>query len=285
MKDEKIPLSFFPPRLLIRPIFKITPLRRILRLHFTKSAWKLFEGGKLQFLLRVDDFPRCDMSFADFVKFYDIIRKLDIPFVLGVTPFLACSCYESRTFSAEEVSFLKHAVYDKISLSLHGFTHKKYEGRKVIGEIDGYKNEEIEFLVFQAKNLFDEYKISFPDSFIPPFNVINLESINILQKYFSVIFGGPLSLTTLGPFGVGEKIKNVIYLPSYEPFYGRCSYFLNELSKILTEREVIIPLTIHWAWETSDNFASLKVLLRQLKDRFVTYNYAKLWWMKRSGIK
>lgn len=70
-KSLVIPLNALNSKLL-RNIHK-HQFGRIIRLHFSKTIWRKLQMGKVKFLLRVDDFPRWDLSFKDFRPFSDLM--------------------------------------------------------------------------------------------------------------------------------------------------------------------------------------------------------------------
>jgi Uncharacterized protein conserved in bacteria (DUF2334) len=250
---------------------------RILRLHFSGSVWGTLRPGKVKFLLRVDDFPRWDLSFEDYLPFSELMNDTKIPFLLGVTPFLNFNNHR-RELTAEEIDYLYSASNNNFALSLHGFTHEKASNPSYYGRLNEYKEDELEQMVSKAQDWFRSQHVPFPQSFIPPFNSMNASNAMVLPRHFPVLFGGPLSLTTMGPLGIGEMIDNALYLPSYFPFYGHCDYLSKNLSKLIGERDVVIPVTVHWAWEITDGFKNLKLFLNEFRDRFVSFNYTLNWW-------
>jgi len=244
-------------------------------MHFKSKVWNCLDTKiNTRFLIRIDDFPRGDLNFSDFMRFHKIMNDYDCPYLLGVTPFL------SKGVSKEELNFLRWHKFHNIDLSLHGFTHEKIGDKKYQGEIDCYSLGELEILIEKAKNFFSENDIEFPDSFIPPFNIIKRDSYEVLSKHFSYMMGGPLSITTLGFYKFLDKINTSFYIPSYFPFYGRVKEIDKGMRHMSMERGIVMVVTIHWAWEINNNFVDLKKFLSQNKDRIVNYSLAKKSWQK-----
>jgi hypothetical protein len=251
-----------------------------LRLHFSSKVWSTLDKNKrAKFLIRVDDFPRNDLSFGDFMEFHKIMNNYNCPYLLGVTPFLP------KGINKKELDFLRSHKFHNVDLSLHGFTHEKLGDNKYQGEVDCYSLAEVEILTQKSKSFFSENNIEFPDSFIPPFNVIKKDSFAVLSKYFPYIMGGPLSVTTLGFYKFLDRINTSLYIPSYFPFYGYVKDIHQKISCISMQRDVVIVITFHWSWEMKDNYSSLIQFLDSYSDRVVNYNDAKINWRKVTNEK
>jgi|APSaa5957512493_1039668.scaffolds.fasta_scaffold05058_3 hypothetical protein len=242
-----------------------------LRNHFSKMKWDGLENGHIQYLLRIDDFPRWDLSLDNYMLFDNILKKHKVSSILGVTPFLNYYLTKREyTLSRNEILYLKSYIERGGTIALHGFTHGLKKNKKIIGTLNLYTEKELIETIHKTNDYFNKIGLSMPKIFIPPFNAVEPFVANILQKYFKILMGGPLTIDTLGPFGVGENVGEMLYLPSYFPFYGHCVELEKNIFKIKNERKVIMPITIHWAWEVGDNFNSLDRLLLKIKNKIVS---------------
>jgi len=242
-----------------------------LKNHFSKKTWGGLKKGQVKFLLRIDDFPRWDLSFEKYLLFDNILKKHKIKSILGITPFLNYySQYGDFRFSENEVQYLKSYMEQGNTIALHGFTHGLKKNKRIIGSLNLYSEKELIDMIQKTIDYFNSIDLKMPEIFIPPFNSIEPFVANILKKHFKILMGGPLTLDTLGPFGLGEYVGGMLYLPSLFPFYGHCIELEKKIFKIYNERNVIIPITIHWAWEEVDNFKSLDRLLFKIKDKIVS---------------
>ena len=227
-----------------------------------------------KFLIRVDDFPRGDLTFDDYQRFHKVMSDYDCPYLLGVTPFLP------EGISKEEIDFLKSHKDHNVELSLHGFTHEKIGQGRYQGEIDCYTDEELKILVDRSKEFFFSNSIEFPDSFIPPFNTLTKGSFLGLSVFFKYVMGGPLSIQTLGSYRFLDKLENSFYIPSYFPFYGRAEEITKGIGFLSPHSDTVMVVTIHWAWEITDNFTGLKKFLSRYGSQIVDYSAAKESWHK-----
>jgi len=217
------------------------------------------------------------LDFREFMRFHRVMAKRSHSYLLGVTPFLP------EGISQEELDFLKRCKSHNVDLSLHGFTHKKLGDKKYQGEVDCYTPKELDELIIKTKKFFIENDIEFPDSFIPPFNIIKKDSFATLSKHFLYIMGGPLSIKTLGFYKFLDKINNSFYIPSYFPFYGRIKEIDKGMRRMSMSGDNVMVVTIHWAWEVDNNFVDLERFLVQYNGQIVNYSTAKKSWKKWSA--
>ena len=254
--------------------FNTTSLNLYARMHYTSHLWNSLSDGNFKYLIRVDDFPRSDFGHDDFMHFHEVMHSFDCPYLLGVTPFLPTGVNKI------ELDFLRNSDSNNVSLSLHGFTHEKLGSKKYQGEIDCYSREEIKELIIRSKSFFSDIGVEYPDSFIPPFNIIDKDTYSIISNKFKFIMGGPVSLTTLGLYRFSEKLHSSLFIPSYFPFYGKTSKIIKDLERVYPQKDAVMVVTLHWAWEIQDDFKSLRQFLAANRSRIVNYKTAKQSWIK-----
>jgi hypothetical protein len=219
--------------------------------------------GRPSFVVRVDDFPRWDRGLDGFQRFDEIMSAAAVPYVLGVIP-APCRDPEApedddeRRFSEAEAQLLVD-VRSHIEFALHGWSHRRRPG-PIASEVVGTGAEllaerlDVGISRLQALGLTVE-------SFIPPYNAIDRRSLAIIGRRLPVVFGGPESVRWLGCVPGPARLEDAWYLPSYPPAYGRAGE-LASLVRRIRERDLplLVPLTLHWAWEEDDGFAALREL-------------------------
>lgn len=232
-------------------------------------------SGNVRFFLRVDDFPRWDIPVKNFCKFDSILKDCEIQYCLGVTPCLAENPFNPESpirskLNRQEIDILL-SIKHRVDIALHGLTHKIISSKNY-SEFINLQPDEINNALFKGLALLNELSIK-PAIFIPPFNRIKSSAIPIISRYFEVLCGGPESLDYLGFRSSPSFIYGMIYLPSYPPAYGRAKDMYNFVKRLKQmQLPIIIPLTIHWAWEERDNFQAFEKLCKELIGWTISIN-------------
>jgi predicted deacetylase len=239
-------------------------------LYFTKNQRSNLQQGNPTFLIRVDDFPRWDLDTELFEQFHHIFLKHNIGYVVGVTPFLNFTGNETRFISDREVSLLQKVAGDGVELALHGFTHEyKLAPYRQPCETCFYSEDQLYDLMKKANDWFQEHALPKPRHYIPPFNTFSKRDFDLLTKEYKIFHGGPLSLSTFGKYGQSRLEKtDVLYLPSFEPFYDRAKKILQvmKMSKRHFKHQALYSITLHFAWENETNYQYVEELLVFLKN-------------------
>src|SRR5205823_12691536 len=105
---------------------------------FHRTALRRTPGAERLVLVRVDDYPRWDRPLEEFLLFDALLARYEIPYAVGVTPFLSI---EPRTGRLEpgEVAALGRLVARGVTLAEHGFTHRPHRwGRRYTVELAAY---------------------------------------------------------------------------------------------------------------------------------------------------
>jgi hypothetical protein len=246
---------------------KLLNLRKI----FKREKGIVF-NGKPVYLVRVDDFPRWDLDLELFIKFHTVMEKYNIPYLLGVTPFISLNPVdpknkEFRSLTREEIDILRSPI---IAVGLHGFTHQTLS-RKSRTEFQGLSSESVESRIQKALGMLSENDLN-SAVFIPPFNTLDMRSYVTIRKHFKMITGGPESVRNFGLRVSPCVFNDSIYVPSYKPLYNKAALIDNYISKLAVADNVTLPLTLHWAWEVPDGFASLEMLCKRIKGHVVDWN-------------
>lgn len=225
------------------------------------------EGPRPRFLLRVDDFPRWDRDLEGFRRFHRILREAGIRYLLGVIPHPAEDPGDPRGRAArawrdEEAALLADIAPD-VEIALHGWTHRRREAA-VPAEIVGRAAGEMEAEVMEGLAVLKAAGFS-PRAYIPPFNAVDRPALAILARRFDLICGGPESVRWLGCLPGPCKVEGAWFLPSYPPAYGRASGIAPFVATVrIRPVPLLIPLTLHWAWEEADRFEAVRRLAEVL---------------------
>lgn len=205
-----------------------------------------FNKKNTRVLVRVDDFPHRKKSFEEFLEFDKIMKKYEIPYILGVTPFLSADPFNPnnskyKKLTKKETNFLKKATREKrILIALHGITHQTRSSKR-FSEFTGKDITELEKNIIKSKKYLKTLG-SNSEILMPPFNEFDRENLKIFEKHFKIITGGPENIKSFGRI-FPRKMGKIFYLPSYFPTY------------LYPNKKISLPnrfssMTIHWAWFT-----------------------------------
>ena len=219
--------------------------------------------GHPMFLIRVDDFPHWERTLDDFKRFHSIMEKFNAPYLLGVIPCMSIDIYNPfnnyfNRLDREQAQLIKHPL---IEVAMHGFSHQTNSpGEK--REFAGIKKEEVIEKIEKGLGIFNEYGIR-PAAFIPPFDRIDMTFYEVIAGYFKIITGGRASVKNMGYKLSPVLLKDALYVPSYRPLYSTCYRIVNFLKQKNINREILLPIVIHWADEP--DYTSLTELLNMVK--------------------
>ncbi len=234
------------------------------------GRWR--DGPPPRFILRVDDFPRWDRGPAGFQTFHTILRRAGIRYLLGVIPRPADNPQDPRGDTARgwtdgEAAILSEIAPD-VEIALHGWTHRRRPGA-VSAEILGCSAGALEEQLTEGLAVLNAAGFP-PLAYIPPFNAVDRAALTVLARRFDLIFGGPESERWLGCLPGPCRIEGVWFLPSYPPAYGRAAEIVPfVLAARARPLPILIPITLHWAWEEADGFEGVRRLAEVLAGHTV----------------
>jgi hypothetical protein len=251
-------------------------LSQVLHLRsIAKRALKVEGTGIPKFLVRVDDYPRWDKTSDEFLQFHKIMHENEVPYLIGVTPFPSRNPLDTKYQDLEEIKnedlkILAKLQNSGVEIAMHGVTHQTVSSIRH-SEIVGVNKKVLENRLskgiekLQSNNLGTEI-------FIPPFNTFDLNSVEILSKYFKVICGGPESVLYVGLKLSPSFIDKTLYLPSYYPAYGVAKDMISFVEKVkMLHDPVIVPLTLHWAWEANNDFSNIAALCKCIRGHVTSW--------------
>ncbi len=258
-----------------RVLTRIVEIRSLI-----KKEFDLDREGEPVFLVRVDEFPRRDIGSKKFLEFHKILSRKNVPYLLGVIP-CPSKTYPSKslfvprswnygTIGEKDVEILKQLSNSTVEIAMHGITHQtKNTIRKT--EIVGLNHKNLEKRLQKGleKLQIEGFET---ELFIPPFNSFDLYSMESLRKYFKVVCGGPESVLYVDLRLSPCFLNGTLYVPSYYPAYGRAEEILRFVENVKKIKEFLfVPLTLHWTWEMSNNFVSVRKLCRVIQGRVVQW--------------
>ncbi len=230
-----------------------------------------FPGGKKNgeepvFLLRVDDLPSPHGELKDFLRFHELLKKYQLPYLLAVTPF-----WQGRAaFTNEEADVLKRITREGVELALHGFTHQKIS-LNIASELLGLSEGSLKLKIKSAVEYLSTLGCD-PKVFVAPYNSYDPATIPVLSKCFSVLCGGPESVRSFG-YRIPSFFQGSFYLPSYRYAYDLRDNQMKTFDRLIQAASgLVIPITMHWANEVKDGFKTLEKIIFRVKGRVISWN-------------
>lgn len=291
-----------PPAELLRPFDgngRRSRPRRLLEALATRRGWTNWESqvvgplmdarraalgedaaGPPRVLLRVDEFPHArafdpagPFGTEAFKRFHAILAEAGIPYLLAISPrvsrdYLDPTVAESRPLDNSELAQLQKLAGEGVAFGLHGLDHRtRHTSPRRHSELCGLSADALCRRIDTARATFDEMGLPTP-VFVPPFNRFDASQYQPLAERFEVVCGGPESVRLLGFSMTPVWRGDAVYLPSYPPLYGHASDVAAGVEH-LAELEAALwaPATLHWGWETRDDFDGLRRLCGVLAER------------------
>jgi hypothetical protein len=224
-------------------------------------------------LVRVDEFPHYQawdapdrFGAARFERFHEIMAGAGAPYLVAVLPRvsrlpLAPAGGDSRPLDDDEIAVLGRLAEEDVCFALHGRDHRtRWASPRRHSELCGLDRVQTDALIDGALAELERYGIR-PDVFVPPFNRFDARQFAWLAARFSVVCGGPESIGLMGLQRTPQWRGDTVYMPSYEPYYGRAAELLTALPRAIERaRGQWIPVVLHWGWEAEAGWADLERL-------------------------
>ena len=276
--DLLVPLHFVGRALLNHAVH---PARRLVgddRVLYAERVRRRLPIGPRPILLRVDDYPRADFPTSRFFEFARIFADHGVQMLLGVTPLLDRDGRRAG-LTDEEVRWLVDAsARGEVRIAAHGTTHRNLRpdgGPHATTELVGVPPDRLRASIARGFESLVNAGLPRPLHYIPPFNSIDAAAYAALADTYPYLHGGALSIDTLGAFSPGTVIGTAAWFPCYLPWYARARELVDQVarepdaSSDAWHRRTRFPLvlTLHWAWETEDNFRGARRLAIELASR------------------
>jgi peptidoglycan/xylan/chitin deacetylase (PgdA/CDA1 family) len=237
-------------------------------------------GGPPRVLLRVDEFPHARafdnsgrFGSDNFRRFHAVLAEAHIPYLLAITPrvsldYLDPEAGESRPLENSEIAVLRSLAAEGVTFGLHGLDHRtRHASPRRHSELCGLDRGALAERLDLARQTFDELGLSTP-VFVPPFNRFDASQYPVLAERFDIVCGGPESVRLVGFSPTPVRWGDAVYLPSYPPLYGHAAEVAGGVERLAKlETALWAPATLHWGWETKDDFDELRRLCRALAGR------------------
>ena len=233
-------------------------------------------AGPPRFLVRVDEFPPASAyeehprQIEELDRFHAVMREAGVPYLMAVSSavardYLDPSATGSRPLSDRELAALARLSADSVEFAQHGFDHRSRSARaRRRAELVGLSGDGLDELLDAGVERLAEAGIH-PRVFVPPFNRFEAGQYERLAARFDVVCGGPESVALVGyhrtPLWRGEAI----YMPAYEPFYGRAATVAEAVDRAVQAQLALwIPLVLHLSWEADSDWTDLERLAAKL---------------------
>ncbi len=235
-------------------------------------------AGSPRVLVRVDEFPHYNVL-ADpnrygtiaYRHFHERMAAAGVPYLVAALPTPATEplnprAVGGRALDDSEREMLRELAGDEsTAFALHGYDHRtRHTSPRRRSELSGLGADDLRALVTRGMAVLEGLGVS-SRVFIPPYNTFGARQYAVLAERFDVICGGPESVLRMGLHPPGQWRGDAVYLPSYEPLYGRAGIVRKAIAR-LAERAwpLWAPITLHWEWEAQDAYRGLDVLLETL---------------------
>jgi hypothetical protein len=230
-------------------------------------------GGAPRFLVRVDEFPSATRFYVSdggepeaTLRFHEAMLAAGVPYLMAVLPEPASDPLNpratgTRALTAAELEVLARMQADEVAFAQHGTTHRTRQsspGRR--SELAGLTVAELGSLLDRGRETLERHGIR-ARVFVPPFNRFDARQYVALAERFDVICGGPECVALMGFHGGPLWRGDAVYLPAYEPLYGRADA-VAPMAREIIERQpgTWIPIVLHTVWEFADDLTALRSL-------------------------
>jgi hypothetical protein len=233
-------------------------------------------AGPPRFLVRVDEFPFAG-AYDDstrhtevLARFHTVMSEAGVPYLMAVSAgvardYLDPSASGSRPLSDGELAALGRLRDDGVAFAQHGFDHRtRHAGPRRRSELVGLGHDRLRELLDSGATRLAEAGIR-PSVFVPPFNRFEAGQYDVLAERFKVVCGGPESVVLMGYHRTPLWRGAAIYMPAYEPFYGRAATVEEAVDRAVDAQAALwIPVVLHLSWEADSDWAELKRLAAKL---------------------
>ena len=235
-------------------------------------------AGPPRILVRVDEFPHFRVvdephryGSDSFERFHEVLASAGVPYLLAVLPAPAARPLDpdadgGRRLAAAEAAVLRRLLREGTTLALHGYDHRtRNRGRRRRSELSGLSERELEARLDAAEAVFAAYGLGRPRVFVPPFNHFRAAQWPVLAARYTIICGGPESVSEVGFLPPAVWREGAVWLPSYPPLYGTAAEVLQALEMPgIAERALWVPVVLHWGWESDRGLDDLRRLAKRL---------------------
>jgi peptidoglycan/xylan/chitin deacetylase (PgdA/CDA1 family) len=235
-------------------------------------------------LVRVDEFPHAHawddparFGVAQYARFHKIMRDAGVPYLVAVLPRvsrepLAPTETAWRELEDTELETLREVAGEGVSFGLHGLDHRtRYSSPRRHSELCGLTAAQTERLLEEGLEELARHDIR-PEVFVPPYNRFDARQYALLAHRFKVVCGGPESIGLMGFQRTPLWRGDAVYMPAYEPFYGRAEELLSPATRVAESAPGLwVPVVLHWGWEAEAGWSELERLAEAIAPHAVSW--------------
>ena len=229
-----------------------------------------------RFIVRVDEFPLAGAyeddarAASDLEHFHAVMTEAAVPYLMAVSggvarDYLDPSGSESRPLSDVELAVLERLRDDGVAFAQHGFDHRTRDARaRHRSELIGLEPGRLAWLLDAGAARLGDAGIR-PSVFVPPFNRFSADQYEQLAERFEIVCGGPESVPLMGFHRTPLWRGGAIYMPAYEPFYGRAAGVADAVDRAIAAQSGLwIPIVLHLSWEADSDWSEIRSLAAKL---------------------
>ena len=234
------------------------------------------DAGPVRFLVRVDEFPyysgldRPEFGLDASRRFHAVMAEAGVPHLMSVVPQWTHAPLQplgsgARTLGDPDRALLDQMRADGVTFAQHGHTHRTRDGDpRRHSELCGLGPRALGDLLDTGRRQLAEVGVH-PRVFVPPFNRFDASQWKVLAQRYDIITGGPESVALMGFHGGPQWRGSAVYLPCYQPLYGRAAGIVSAIDRLIEDRAGgWVPVALHMGWEVADDFAGLRRLARRI---------------------
>jgi peptidoglycan/xylan/chitin deacetylase (PgdA/CDA1 family) len=231
-------------------------------------------GGAPRLLIRVDEFPhvnvlaRPEVGVEAYRHFHGLMGGA--PYLLAVMAAVANGPFDptevgERPLDADEIGLLHELAGEGVTFGQHGYNHRtRHRSPRNHSELAGLRRKALEQLLQRGGDRLAEVGVH-PHVFVPPYNRFDLRQYDALAARFAVVCGGPESVFRMGFHATPLWRGEAVYLPAYEPLYGRAAEVLPAVERLIeADAAVWAPVVLHWGWEAREEWSDLERLMSRV---------------------
>lgn len=231
-------------------------------------------AGPPRFLVRMDEFPHAQAADAPdryggemSERFHAILSAAGVPYLAAVLPrvpydYLDPAGERWRELDTHELAHLQRLRRDPdVDVGVHGLDHRaRSTTPRKRSELDGLKPKAVAERLDTAAAILRAQGLG-TDVFVPPFNRLDPRQWAIFAQRYTIVTGGPESVSAMGFHGTPLWRGGTVHLPAYAPLYGPAAQIAPAVEQLI-EREpgVWIPIVLHSGWEAGDGWRGLEAL-------------------------
>jgi peptidoglycan/xylan/chitin deacetylase (PgdA/CDA1 family) len=224
-----------------------------------------------RFLVRVDEFPHfhawddpARFGTERFARFHEILAAAGLPYLIAVLPRVSHAPLSPAETGARPLDD-SEVEADGVAFGTHGLDHRtRHDSPRRRSELCGLDSGQTAELLDAGRRELRRDGID-PEVFVAPYNRFDAAQLPALAQRFRILCGGPESIRRIGFHGTPQWRGEIVYLPSYAPFYGHAAGVLAAAQRAIDAATGLwVPIVLHWGWEADAGWSDLERLAERL---------------------